>query len=162
METLSTEVWGLSGLESDPAWEALVAGKAPGRASTNCHTKGHSPFGGLKSCPHSAHLPVGSWTQASSLLPGVISSSCPKGQQYVVSVSACAPTVFSESEGMAQATAVQLTGRIQYPSRDLQRTCTNLQKPTKAPSARGRCGHPPVQRTRDFDMDQSVQRTLGL
>lgn len=53
------------------------------------------------------------------------------------------PLYFQSLTEMTQATAVQLTGRIQYPSRVLRGMCTNLQKPTKAPSARGRCGPPP-------------------
>ena len=58
---------GHSGLGFDPAWEALVTGKAPAELIQTVIRKGTLPVGGPKSCPHSAHLPVG-------LDPGLIPS----------------------------------------------------------------------------------------
>ena len=134
---------GHSGLGFDPAWEALFTGKAPAELIQTVIRKGTLPVGGPKSCPHSAHLPVG-------LDPGLIPSplesfpvpSRKDSSTWWVCLLAL-PLYFQSLMEMAQATAVQLTGRIQYPSRVLRGTCTNLQKPMKVPSARDRCGPPP-------------------
>ena len=142
METLSTGVWGALRAGIWPSLGGAGYRQGPCRASTNCHTKGLSPCRGLKCCPHSAHLPMG-------LDPGLIP---PPLESFPVPARkdsslwwVCLPALPLCSQSlreMTRAPAVQLTGRIQYPSRDLQRKCMDLQNPQKHRD-RGRCGQPP-------------------
>ena len=162
METLSTGVWGALRAGIWPSLGGAGYRQGPCRASTNCHTKGHSPCRGLKCCPT---LLTSLWalTQASSFLPWSHFQFLPERTavcgECVCLHSHCVLRVWGKWHKQLLSSSLE---EFNIPAGTSKESAWTSKNPQKHPVTEAGVVSLPVQRTWDFNMDQRVQRTPRL